>query len=177
MQKTIKPVFLQRIFAVQKKFPSYQVDGILFSNISNIRYLSGFTGSDGILILSADAAWLLVDGRYTTQAAAEVQPIFVVQYQNKIQGIEKAVKELGLKKIGFEASFVSVEMYNDLTRSLKKTKLVPLGDELRLLRAYKDKYEIAVMKKRRRLPRQRSPRSPAKYNPAGRSKRRLCNWK
>jgi len=147
MQKTIKHAFLQRISTVQKKFPSYQVDGILFSNISNIRYLSGFTGSDGILILSADAVWLLVDGRYTTQAVAEVQPVSVVQYQNKIQGIEKAVKELGLTKIGFEAPFVSVEMYNDLTRSLKKTKLVPLGDELRLLRAYKDKHEITVMKK------------------------------
>jgi len=147
MQQAINDAFLNRISAVQKKFPSYQVNGILFSNISNIRYLSGFTGSDGVLVLSSDTAWLLVDGRYTTQAAAEVQPISVVQYQNKIQGIEQTVKELGLTKIGFEASFVSMEMYNDLTRSLKKAKLVPLGDELRLLRAYKDKHEIAVMKK------------------------------
>jgi Xaa-Pro aminopeptidase len=115
--------------------------------MSNIRYLSGFTGSDGVLVLSSDGAWLLVDGRYTTQAAAEVQRISVVQYQNKIQGIEQAVKELGLKRIGFEASFVTVEMYDDLTQRLKQTKLVPLGNELRLLRACKDEHEIDVMRK------------------------------
>ncbi|PKN18357.1 MAG: integrase [Deltaproteobacteria bacterium HGW-Deltaproteobacteria-6] len=147
MPHAIDNFSLLRLHAVQKKFPDYHVDGILFSNISNIRYLSGFTGSDGLLVLSSDDARLLVDGRYTTQAAAEVRGISVLHYQNKIQGIEQALKELGLKNIGFEASCVTVEMYNDLTRRLKNIKLVGLGDELRLLRAYKDQHEIAVMKK------------------------------
>jgi Xaa-Pro aminopeptidase len=147
MPQKINSSSLSRIHAVRKNFPNYQVDGIVFSSMNNIRYLSGFTGSDGVFVLSSDAAYLLVDGRYTTQAAREVQQISVIQYQNKIQGIEQAVKELGLKNIGFEASLVSVEMYNDLKRRLKKAKLVPLGDELRLLRACKDEHEIIIMKK------------------------------
>jgi Xaa-Pro aminopeptidase/Xaa-Pro dipeptidase len=147
MQQTINDSSLSRIHAVRENFPNYQVDSILCSSMSNIRYLSGFTGSDGALVLSSDAAWLLVDGRYTTQAAAEVQRISVVQYQNKIQGIEQAVKELGLKRIGFEASFVTVDMYDDLTQRLKQAKLVPLDNELRLLRACKDEHEIDVMRK------------------------------
>lgn len=147
MPKMINNSSLSRIHRVRKNFPNYHVDGIIFSNMSNIHYLSGFTGSDGVLVLSSDGARLLVDGRYTTQAATEVQQISVIQYQNKIQGIEQAVKELGLTKIGFEASFVNVEMYNDLRRRFKKAKLVALGDELRLLRACKDKHEIVVMKK------------------------------
>ena len=147
MPQVINNFSLPRIHAVRKKFPDYHVDGILFSNMSNIRYLSGFTGSDGLLVLGAEDARLLVDGRYTVQAAAEVQGITVLQYQNKIQGIEQAVRELGLKKIGFEAACVNVEMYNDLTSRIKIIQWVALGSELRWLRAYKDSHEITAMKK------------------------------
>ena len=136
-----------RVHSVRDKFPDFQVDGILFSCMSNIRYLSGFTGSDGALVVGADGAILLVDGRYTAQAVREVRQIPVVQYSNKIQGIEQEVRNSGLKRIGFEASYVCVDMYQALTRRLKKSKLVPLGDELRMLRAYKDRHEILIMKK------------------------------
>ncbi|MHB8139270.1 MAG: M24 family metallopeptidase [Smithellaceae bacterium] len=147
MPQMINDSALSRIHTVQQSFPNYQVDGIIFSSMSNIRYLSGFTGSDGALVLGSDGAVLLVDGRYTTQAAREVRQIPVVQYSNKMQGIEQAVRDLSLKRTGFEALSVHVEMHRDLTRRLKKSKLVPLGDELRLLRAYKDKHEMIVMKK------------------------------
>ncbi|MEE9912169.1 MAG: Xaa-Pro peptidase family protein [Deltaproteobacteria bacterium] len=137
-----------RIPDVRRNFLKDQVDGIIFFCMSNIRFLSGFTGSDGILILSSDSACLLVDGRYTTQAAHEVRRIPVIQYQNKIQEIEQVVKQLGLKKIGFESAFINVEMYNELIRKFKnKAKFVPLGEELRLLRACKDRSEIDAMKK------------------------------
>jgi len=147
MPHKLNNYFLSRIHAVQKNFSNYQVDGIIFTGMNNIRYLSGFTGSDGVLVLSADAAWLLVDGRYVTQATREVQQISVLQYENKIQVIEQIVKQLCMKNIGFEASLVSLEMYNSFTRKLKKAKFIPLIDELRLLRAHKNKHEIFLMKK------------------------------
>jgi Xaa-Pro aminopeptidase/Xaa-Pro dipeptidase len=138
---------LDRIHTIQRKFPDFQVDGIIFSDMSNIRYLSGFTGSDGILVLDSEGARLLVDGRYTVQAVREVRQIPVVQYSNKIDGIELAVRDLNLKRIGFEASLVCVDMHQALTRRLKKSKLVPLADELRMLRACKDDHELLIMKK------------------------------
>ncbi len=142
-----KNLNLSRIETLREKLSSYQVDGILFSNMNNIRYLTGFTGSEGFLVVSAKSALLLVDGRYTTQAESEVQHISVIQYSNKIKGIQQAVSDLNLKIIGFEASFVHVAMYHDLTQKLKAAKLVPLSDELRLLRACKDHQEIVWMKK------------------------------
>lgn len=128
-------------------FGAMRVDGVIFSNMSNIRYLSGFTGSDGVLILSPDDAMLLVDGRYTTQAREESPWTFVCQYQNKMEGLEQAVTRLGIREIGFEASWVSVETFNDLSRRLSGKRLVPLGAELKFLRAHKDEIEIAAMKK------------------------------
>jgi len=138
---------MRPIRALQNNLSEFQIDGILFSNMNNIRYLCGFSGSDGALIVSGDHAVLLVDGRYTTQAHEETQgKISVVQYQNKMQGIEQTLLEMGLKRIGFEASFVSVETYNDLTGRLKNLQWVGLTDQLRFLRSCKDEDEIRVMK-------------------------------
>jgi len=148
MVRNISNSFLHRIQTVREILLRDRVDGIIFSNMSNIRYLSGFSGSDGILVISSDSACLLVDGRYTTQAAAEAQHVSISQYQNKVHGIERAAKELDLKKIGFEAAFVSVEMYDALVRRFRnKVKLVSFGKELESLRACKEIREIQVMKK------------------------------
>ncbi len=147
MTQTFNNSFISRIHSIHKIISKHQVDAVLFSDMSNIRYLTGFTGSDGVLIVSIHDFRLLVDGRYTTQAAGEVDKIPIVQYEDKIYGIEQTVKELCFRRIGFEAEFMNVEMYNDLNRRLKKIELVPLSDELRLIRAHKDKQEIALMKK------------------------------
>ena len=57
-----------RISRLQQKFSAYKIDSLIFFNMSNIRYLSGFTGSDGVLLINSGKTILLVDGRYTTQA-------------------------------------------------------------------------------------------------------------
>lgn len=136
-----------RISRLQQNFPAYKIDSLFFLNMSNIRYLSGFTGSDGAFLLSSGNAILLVDGRYTTQAKLEVKNVQVIEYKDKIEGIVQAVKELNLKRIGFEAFSTTVETYNQLTKRLRNKVLVPLSDELKLLRAYKDETEILLMKK------------------------------
>jgi len=147
MRPTTDNPFLRRIHALQEKFPAYRIDGLFISGMSNIRYLSGFTGSDGILLVGEKGARLLVDGRYTTQAASEVRGIAVVQYQNKIRGIEQAVRDSGLKKVGFETAGMTLDTYQALKLGLQGVKWVGLQDALRLLRACKDRHEISVMKK------------------------------
>ncbi len=147
MPQRINDHFQTRICAVQKKLHGYQVDGIIFSSMCNIRYLTGFTGSDGVFIIGPDNIRLLVDGRYTFQATAEVFQIPVIQYSNKIDGIKQAAKELKLERIGFEAAIISVEMFEALKQKCKESNFVPLVEELRMLRAFKDRYEISLMKK------------------------------
>jgi Xaa-Pro aminopeptidase len=115
--------------------------------MNNIRYLSGFTGSDGVLIVSNNRTVLLVDGRYITQAKLEAADTEIFEYKDKIRGIVEAVNELNLKHIGFEAESVVVQMYNLLIRELPDKVFVPVGEELRLLRAYKDEAEITLMRK------------------------------
>ena len=137
----------QRISNISRKLADFKIHGLVFLNIINIRYLSGFTGSDGVLIICPDRSLLLVDGRYTTQAALDVQNIPVIEYKDKACGIIQAIKDLSLKHVGFEALSMSVDMYNQLTRRLDDEMLINIGDDLKFLRAYKDETEITLMKK------------------------------
>jgi Xaa-Pro aminopeptidase len=140
-------VFPARVSLIRRKFSDYIIDSIIFFNISNIRYFSGFTGSDGVLIINSGTTILLVDGRYTAQAALEVIDMQIIEYKDKIEGIAQTIKDYNLKNVGFEADFITVEMYNKLTKCLRNEVFVPLADELRLIRARKDETEIALMKK------------------------------
>lgn len=136
-----------RISRLQQKFSAYKIDGVIFFNMSNIRYLSGFTGSDGVLLINSDKTNLLVDGRYTVQAGLETTDIQIIEYTDKIKGIIQAIKKLKLKRIGFEANSITVEMYHQLTNHIQQEAFVDLTDELKFIRAYKDEAEIALMKK------------------------------
>ena len=61
-----------RIPRLAARFPEFGCDGLLVTNLTNIRYLTGFTGSAGLLLVLSDDALLVSDGRYRDQAAAEV---------------------------------------------------------------------------------------------------------
>lgn len=140
-------IFSARQMLVRRMFSTFKIDGLIFFDMNNIRYLSGFTGSDGVLIISEDRTVLLVDGRYITQAKLEVADTDVIEYKDKIKAIIETTGELKLKYIGFEAESIVVQMYNQLIRALPDRVFVPLGNELKLLRACKDRNEISLMKK------------------------------
>ncbi|MEN6620772.1 MAG: Xaa-Pro peptidase family protein [Smithella sp.] len=140
-------IFLARKSLIQRIISSSKIDGLIFFDIINIRYLSGFTGSDGILVINENRTLLLVDGRYITQAKSETVNSEIFEYKDKIKGIVEAIQLLRLRYIGFEAESVSVQMYNQLLLELPKHELVPLVKELKMLRAYKDEAEILLMKK------------------------------
>jgi Xaa-Pro aminopeptidase/Xaa-Pro dipeptidase len=136
-----------RISSLRQKFSAYKIDGLIFFNMSNIRYLSGFTGSDGVLLINSDKTNLLVDGRYTVQAGLETTDIQIIEYTDKIKGIIQGIKKLKLKRIGFEANSITMEMYHQLTNHMQREAFVDLADQLKFIRAYKDEAEIALMKK------------------------------
>ena len=136
-----------RIDGLRKMFSACRIDSLIFFNMSNIRYLSGFTGSDGVLLISAGQANLFVDGRYTLQAGLEAKDIQIIEYKDKIEGIVQAIKKFKLEHIGFEEDSITLEMYNRLVSSIPKETFVALNDDLRLIRACKDENEIALMKR------------------------------
>ncbi len=123
------------------------LDGILFTGLENIRYLCGFTGSDGALVLTRRGAFFLTDSRYWTQSGEEVKESQIVHYKKKIDGIVSLLLDLKLKKVGFESTSLTFSFHQSLSEKLtEEIKLIPLEDEIKNLRAVKDVRELALLR-------------------------------
>jgi Xaa-Pro aminopeptidase len=122
------------------------LDALLFLDMKNIRYLTGFTGSDGALLLKRSHLVLLVDGRYTTQAGEEVADVEVLKCNDKIEDVAEILAEDGVEAVGFEAAAISFEAYWKLKELIPDIRLAPLSDNAGI-RAIKDESEIACLKK------------------------------
>jgi Xaa-Pro aminopeptidase len=137
----------KRILRIRSGLPRLHVDAILFLDTKNIRYLTGFTGSDGALLIGRKEQILMVDGRYTNQAKIEVEDAEVFEYREKVDGIETILTGSGLKSIGFEPAAMNVQTYLKLKEKMKGVALTPLSSEINAIRTVKDEMEIAHMKK------------------------------
>ncbi len=114
----------------------------------NVRYLTGFTGSNALLLLTPDSAILLTDPRYTTQAESEVScKVAIVKKGPLLQDAIARLKQRRLRKIGFEKSHLSYEAYAKLVEDLpKSTRLAALDDWIEEARLIKSAAEIECIK-------------------------------
>jgi Xaa-Pro aminopeptidase len=132
----------------RKILGAHHLDGILFSSLENIRYLCGFTGSDGALVITQNESFFLTDSRYWTQADEEVKGSRIIHYKKKMEGIFSLLFDLKLMEIGFESAFLPFSAHQFLAERLaNEGRLVPLEDQLRNLRAVKDTHELALIRK------------------------------
>ncbi len=126
---------------------SHQLDGILLLSLENIRYLSNFTGSDAVFLLTPKEAFFLTDSRYWTQAEDEVREAQIVRYQKKIDGLVSLLLDLKSKRVGFESSSLPFSLYQTLLEKLEgRIEFVPFEKELRNLRAFKDEAELSLIR-------------------------------
>jgi Xaa-Pro aminopeptidase len=129
-----------RVGRLRSEFP--ETGALLILSGENTRYLTGFTGGEGILMVGPDWLMLLVDGRYTTQARAEAQGAEIFEFRNRVEGITAAARRHGVVSVGFESPFLSVEEYLRLKEALPEAALRPLPKDFEFLRAVKDGGEI-----------------------------------
>ncbi|MCK4353300.1 aminopeptidase P family protein [candidate division WOR-3 bacterium] len=128
-----------------------EVDGFLVSNLPNIRYLIGFTGSSGALLVTQNEAIFFTDFRYKEQSQKEVKgaEIFIIKKSLFPDLVEHPVFS-SLKKVGFERQ-ISYLNYETLKNNLKGKKLLPLNDKIENLRKIKDADEIKNIKNAARI--------------------------
>jgi len=137
-----------RFAAIHAIMASRGVEAVLFLDLKNIRYLTGFSGSDAALIVSEEQTVLLVDGRYTTQARKQTRRIRVFEYREKVAGIVQVASRLRVKTLGFEAAAITYDFYTNLLKKLKSIKLRAITeDHLGGLRSIKSRREIAFIKR------------------------------
>lgn len=132
-----------RSLRLKRFFEEYSLKAVLFTDLRNIRYLCGFTGSEGVLLISRDHAWFLCDSRYTAQAAEEIKNAEVRECGAiRIDTIAALANEYGLDRIGFEAAHTTVSAFRRMSEKLAGIELVELGTNLDEIRVCKDHAEI-----------------------------------
>jgi Xaa-Pro aminopeptidase len=139
--------FPKRISLLRSRLSSLAVDALLLLDMKNVRYLTGFTGSDGVLVVSESTVCLMVDGRYTTQAKEEAAGVDIYEYRDKIDGVVDIVTDRNYMVVGFESAAMSVDVYERLRSRLAHAILRPLSEELSDLRSVKDGEEVELLRK------------------------------
>lgn len=121
-----------------------QIDLLLVTNLVNLRYLTGFTGSNGMAVVGRDVRRFVTDFRYVERAAAEVEGFDREQGpQDFITALTSGWPE-GELRLGFEDDHVSVRRHARLREVVpKRIELVPAGGMVEELRAVKEPSEIA----------------------------------
>ncbi len=138
--------FQKRIARIRSSLIQRRDFGLLFLNIHHIRYLVGFTGSEGALVVGSEKVFLLVDARYTTQAGNETD-VDVIEFRDKIDGIRQIIDQTAIRELGFDASAASYDFYLNLKSKLGEIELKPLVSEIEAIRSIKDQHEISQIRK------------------------------
>ena len=128
-----------------------RVNGFVVTARPNVRYLSGFTGDHGALLLTADRELLFTDPRYETQVAEESDCEVKIAKGPLIRELSSSIKRLRLKSLGFEHSRISFEDYAHLKEFTTGIRLTALKDIVEGLRVVKSAAEIATIKASVRL--------------------------
>lgn len=106
---------LKRLGALRKKMAQLDIEALLVSQPENRRYLSGFTGSAGYLIITAGAAVLATDFRYVEQAGRQAPDFKLCQISGEASvWLPKILAEISFQELAFEADDLSVSRYDKL---------------------------------------------------------------
>lgn len=138
---------MSRVKAVQAKLKDYDMDALLVTSPYNLRYVSNFTGSTGLSVITEDKAYFVTDFRYTEQAAEQAKGFEIIKNTGSIYEEVKAIIEKEkVSKLGFEKEFVTFSVYDHLTKLLP-IDLIPVSGLIESLREVKEEPEIETIKK------------------------------
>jgi Xaa-Pro aminopeptidase len=135
-----------RIYRLKQLMKSGNIEALLVTHREDVRYLSGFTGSAGSLLVGVGKPCLITDFRYKLQAAKETSGIdVVIQKTDFFSALRDASFDQGVKNLWFEESALTVEEL----KKLRKLGLKVHGHReiLRHLRMRKDRNELVSLRK------------------------------
>ncbi|MGH3328598.1 MAG: aminopeptidase P family protein [Streptomycetales bacterium] len=117
----------------------------LVTRLVNVRYLTGFTGSNAALLMTRDGAVFATDGRYAVQAAEQVPDLERLIARPCALALASRAARDGVKRIAFEEHDVTVELHGMLAGAAGGAHLVPGGRAVEQLREVKDEEEIRLL--------------------------------
>ena len=132
----------ERISKLRKRFTN-NYEAVVITNLNNVRYLCGYTGSNGVLLVTKKEAFFFTDFRYQEQSQKEINGCaeIIIVKNGEDKALFEKINSMGIKALGFEKS-IEVGRFLQFVDSFKTGKLIPTENLVEELRQYKDKDEV-----------------------------------
>jgi Xaa-Pro aminopeptidase len=135
-----------RVIQLLNESKEARADAFLTAALPNVRYLTGFTGSNGAVLLTPLRSILFTDPRYTTQSAQETDCDVRIAKGPLAKAVAAAAKKLRLRSVAFEFNRLSFEGHQQLMELLKGVRLKAISGLVETLRMLKSADEIATIR-------------------------------
>ncbi|MED1468208.1 aminopeptidase P family protein [Bacillus salipaludis] len=131
---------------LRESFTANGIEGILITSPYNRRYVSNFTGTAGVVLISSEKALFITDFRYIEQASKQCQGFEIIKFSTTIpEEVAKQAKQLGINKLGFEADYLTFSEFKLYEKEIEG-ELLPVSGVIEKLRLIKTDAEIKILK-------------------------------
>jgi Xaa-Pro aminopeptidase len=128
-----------------------KLDGFIIAGPANLRYLCGYTGSNGLLLITSSNAVFYTDFRYAEQIRTEVRGARRRMLTRDLYAGFPAEDAKGVRRLGVEENILTLGRFRLLKKQLKKARVVPSGDLALELRRTKEPVEVAAIAAAQRI--------------------------
>ncbi|MFC4599210.1 aminopeptidase P family protein [Cohnella hongkongensis] len=135
-----------RVVRLREAIAAAGASALLVTNRRNVRYLTGFTGTSGAALITADQAALVTDFRYTEQAAQQAQGFRIVKHGADMNvTIAEMLRERNAERLLIEEQDVTYAAYRKMEDAFRPVELLPSDGVVEKLRMTKDEGELAIL--------------------------------
>lgn len=135
-----------KLMKLREQMQKRELDSLLVTNPYNLRFITGFTGTAGLALITPNDAWFITDFRYTEQAGEQVKEFKVVQAQKGlIDEVARIAHEAAVERLAFEQDYMTFATYSQYLEKLSAT-LEPVSGLIEKLRMVKSPEELEVLK-------------------------------
>lgn len=137
---------MSKVTQLQQLLAEQGLDAILITNEFNRRYITGFTGTSGVALVTPEDAILITDFRYIEQATEQAPGFNIIEHTRAIeQEVANQLKRLDIQKLVFEKEHVTYDQYEKF-KQLFPCELLPKAGLIEQLRMIKSADEIEILK-------------------------------
>ncbi|MEA3408476.1 MAG: aminopeptidase P family protein [Chloroflexota bacterium] len=142
----------QRVQALQAILETEGLDALVVTQAENRRYLTGFTGSAGAVLVTGEETLLATDFRYYEQVQEQAPQVTLVRVEDSTSSaLAPCIGDLGVHRLGFESHVMTVQEYEQWRDVLPQIEWVATTDLVERLRMTKDAREIDLIEEAVRI--------------------------
>ncbi|MBB6454236.1 Xaa-Pro aminopeptidase [Salirhabdus euzebyi] len=137
---------MEKLAKLRNSLNEEKLDGLILTSDKNRRYMTNFTGTAGVVLVTQENALFITDFRYTEQATEQAKGYDIIEHKAPIvKEVAEQVDKLGLKRVGFEKDHMTFSTYEAYKNEVK-AELVPVSGIVEKLRLIKTEEEINIIK-------------------------------